>query len=83
MRRSPTPLRAISSPSAEPGVDGGRIGFRSAFLPHITQEPEVSEFVLGHLVGSTDAPNGAHHFQPAGDLAGSGAAPHPILRRRV
>ena len=83
MRRSQSPLRAISSPSAEPGVDGGRIGLRSAFLPHMTQEPEVSGFVLGHFVGSIDASPGARHFQPAGDPAGSSAAPHPISEEEI
>ena len=83
MRRSPSPLRAISSPSAEPGVDGGRTGLRSAFLPHTTQEPEVSDIDLGHFVDSTDAPPGARHFQLAGDLAGSGAAPRPISEEEI
>jgi hypothetical protein len=76
MRRSP--LRAISSPSAEQSVDvAGRSRLRSAFLPHITQEPEVSRTSLGHFVGSTDAQDWSSPSQLAGDANRPGPAPQP------
>jgi len=84
MRRSLSPLRATSSPSAELGVDvEGRPKLRSAFLPHITQEPEVSELAFGPFMGSTDATFGAHPFRPAGDPAGPSAAPHPFSEEEI
>lgn len=56
MRRSSTPLRATSSPSAGNGVDvKGRPKLRSAFLLHTRQEPEFPKPSLGLSVGSTDA----------------------------
>jgi hypothetical protein len=78
MRRSPSPLRAISSPSAELGVDVRRPGLRSAFLPHIIQEPGLSDLAFGYFPGSTDAQSGARSSQPDGDLARFSAAPHPF-----
>lgn len=68
MRRSLSPLRVTSSASAELGVDvGGRPKLRSAFLPHITQEPEVPDFDVGHFVDSTDAQLERAHASPLGD----------------
>jgi hypothetical protein len=78
MRRSLPPLRAISSPSAELGVDGtGRSQLRSAFLPHNNQEPEVSRSSLGYFVGSTDVQEWSSPSQLAGDASRPGAAPQP------
>jgi hypothetical protein len=80
MRRSLPPLRAISSPSAELGVDGtGRSQLRSAFLPHLNQEPAVSRSSLGYFVGSTDAQKGARPIcrHPGDVIAGPSAAPQP------
>ena len=80
MRRSLPPLRAISSPSAELGVDGtGGSQLRSAFLPHINQEPEVSGSSLGYFAGLTDAQNGARPIcrHPGDVIAGPSAAPQP------
>ena len=84
MRRSPSPLRAISSPSAELGVDvGGRIGLRSAFLPHITPEPEFPSTSLGHFVGSINAREwGSPMSRLRGDANRTGAAPHTHFLRR-
>jgi hypothetical protein len=83
MRRSPSPLRATSSPSAERGIDvGGRPKVRSALIRHIVQEPEMFDFSVGQFVGSTVAQRGVRSSRPAGDLAGVSAALHPILRRR-
>jgi hypothetical protein len=79
MRRSLPPLRALSSPSAELGVDGtGRSQLRSAFLPHL-KEPEVSRSSLGYFVGSTDAQKGARPIcrHPGDVIAGPSAAPQP------
>jgi hypothetical protein len=80
MRRSPTPLRAISSPSAELGVDvGGRIGLRSAFLPHISHEPDFPSTSLGHFVGSIDAREwGSPTVRLVGDASRTVAAPQPF-----
>lgn len=80
MRRSPSPLRATSSPSAELGVDvKDRPGLRSAFLPHLNQEPEVPRSNLGYFMGSTDAQNGARLIcrHPGDVIAGPSAAPQP------
>jgi len=77
MRRSLPPLRALSSPSAELGVDGTcRSGLRSAFLPHNNQEPEVSRSSLGYFVGS-NAREWSSPSQLAGDASRPGAAPQP------
>jgi hypothetical protein len=79
MRRSPSPLRALSSPSADIGVDvTGRLKFRSAFVPHISQEPEFSGTSLGQFVGSIDAREWGTPSRLAGDVSRRGAAPQPF-----
>ena len=80
MRRTQPFVRAISSPSAELGVDvGGRVGLRSAFLPHISQEPEFSRTSIGYFVGSIDAqPWGSPMNRLAGDASRFGVAPQPF-----
>jgi hypothetical protein len=78
MRRSPSPLRVTSSPSAETGVDVRRPRLRSAFLPHIIQEPGVSDLAFGYFPGSIDAPQGARSSDQLETCARSSAAPHPI-----
>jgi hypothetical protein len=86
MRRSPSPLRATSSPSAELGVDvAGLRNMRQACFQPFNQQPEVSSFCLGHLVGSTHPQIGARSMcrHPGDVIAGPSAAPNPqSLRRR-
>ena len=78
MRRSPSPLRVTSSPSAELGVDVRRPQLRSAFIPHMIEEPELSGLTAGHFMGSTNATRGARSFGQLETCAGSSPAPHPI-----
>ena len=82
MRLSQPSLRAISSPSAELGVDvGGRIGLRSAFLPHINQDPEFPSSSRGHFVRSIDAWELGSPTSPlVGDPSRTVAAPQPISK---
>lgn len=78
MRRSPSPLRAISSPCAELGVDvGGRPKLRSAFVPHTIQGTEVLGYRFEHF-GSTDAQDWSSPSPLAGDASRPGAAPQPF-----
>jgi hypothetical protein len=78
MCRSLPPLRTTSSPSAEPGVDlKDRPELRSAFLPHLNQEPKVARTSPGYFVGSTDVQEWSSPSQLAGDASRPGAAPQP------
>jgi hypothetical protein len=85
MRRSHTPLRVTSSPSAEVGVDvAGLRNMRHACFQPFDQQPEVSSLYLGHLVGSTHAQIGARSMcrHPGDMIAGPSAAPQPHFLRR-
>jgi hypothetical protein len=85
MRRSLTPLRATSSPSAEFGVDiAGLRSMRQACFQSFNRQPEVPSFSLGHFVGSTHAPIGALSMcrHPGNVIAGLSAAPQPQFLRR-
>ena len=80
MRRSPSPLRALSSPSADFGVDVmGRPKLRSAFLPHVSQDIEFPSASLGQFVGSIYAREwGSPTSRLVGDASWTGAAPQPF-----
>jgi hypothetical protein len=80
MRRSRTPLRVTSSPSAEAGVGvAGLRNMRQACFQSFNQQPEVSSLCLGHLVGPTHPQIGARSMcrHPGDTIAGPSAAPNP------